>query len=130
MKKKSKVLLVDDDKVILEMYTNKLKREGLDVLDAMTGPEALKFIEKEKIDIAVIDIVMPKKSGLWLLKKIKTNSNKDIKKIPVIMLTNLNDSRNRAEAAKLGCLYYFLKSEYTPAQLADRVKEVLLAVKK
>lgn len=119
-----KVLLVDDDPLIIRMYQNKLSNDGYQVATAFNGEEAFSKIAKEKPDIILLDIMMPKMNGVEVLKKLK--SDDATKDIPVIILTNLGDSSEDVESAKkLGALDYVVKSDITLKELSKKVSSVI-----
>lgn len=128
-KNKAKILIVDDEVLILEMYAAKMRKIGDKVFTAESAIKGLEIAEKEKPDIIFVDIIMPVKDGFWLLEQIKRHQDKSIAQIPVIMLTNLDDPTSRLKCCKLGCLYYLVKPQHTPSQIAQIIKDVL-AVKK
>jgi len=128
-KNQAKVLIVDDERIILEMYAVKLRRMGYQVFTAESAINGLEIIEKEKPDIVFVDIIMPTNDGFWLLERVKKHQDKSIAQIPVIMLTNLDDAGSRLKCCQLGCLYYLVKPQHTPLQLSQLVKDVL-SVKK
>jgi two-component system alkaline phosphatase synthesis response regulator PhoP len=120
---KDKILIVDDEELILGMYKIKLEKEGYEVITARNGEEGFIAARAQKPNLILTDIMMPKYDGFYLLKKIKSNS--ELKDIPVITLSNLNDSYKRQKACELGTLYFLVKSEFLPKDVADIIKEVL-----
>lgn len=118
------ILLVDDDPLIIRMYQNKLKREGYQVRTAFNGGEALLQLRKEKPDLILLDVMMPKMNGVETLRALKEDPK--TKKIPVIILTNLGDNPEDIEGAKkLGALDYLVKSEISLRQLSERVRKAI-----
>lgn len=118
------ILLVDDDPLIIRMYEAHFKREGFRVLTASNGEEALVQIAKERPDIILLDVMMPKMNGVETLKKLKSDDHTS--GIPVIMLTNLGDKEEDVEGAKkLGARDYLVKSEVQLKELSAKVKEIL-----
>ena len=121
---KKTILLVDDDPFIIRMYQVKLQNDGYKVNTASNGGEALLQIMKEKPDIVLLDVMMPKMNGVETLKALKKDSK--TKEIPVIILTNLGDNQKDVESAKkLGALDYLVKSEVDLKQLSERVKRAI-----
>lgn len=118
------VLLVDDDALIVRMYQNKLDQDGYKVKTAFNGEEALIQIMKEKPDLILLDVMMPKMNGVETLKALKKESNTRL--IPVIILTNLGDNPEDIENAKsLGALDYLIKSQTSLKQLSEIVKKAI-----
>lgn len=118
------VLLVDDDPLIIRMYQNKLTNEGYKVNIAFNGEEALVQVKREKPDLILLDVMMPKMNGPETLKALKEDPN--TKMIPVIILTNLEDNPQYVESAKkLQALDYLVKSEISLKDLSERVKKAI-----
>jgi two-component system, OmpR family, alkaline phosphatase synthesis response regulator PhoP len=121
----AKILIVEDDPLMLRMYQKIFTLEQYAVEIATNGEEALEKVrtETEKPIIILMDIMMPKMNGLEALDKLKANP--DTQKIPVVMLTNLAGQQDAEEALLKGAVKYIIKSEYEPKQVVDMVKEVL-----
>lgn len=118
-----KIVIIDDDPMLSDMYSRKLKEEGYSVFAASNGEEGVKLIQSEKPDLVLLDIVMPDGDGFFVLDKLK--ADKDSQSIPVIMLTNLSSIEDREESSKRGAVDYFTKAENTPTQLAEKIKKIL-----
>ena len=104
----SKVLLVEDDSLMVKMYNLKFTHDGFDVEVALDGEEALQKV-KNNPDVIVLDIMLPKMSGTEVLEKIKANA--ETKNIPVIVLTNLNVTENDVKKTKkLGAKEIMMKT--------------------
>ena len=121
--KKTKVLIIEDDSYIMEMYKIKFESSDFEVISANDGATGLKILEKKKPDIILLDIIMPKKDGFSVLKEIK--SNPTLEKIPVILLTNLGQRENIEKGFKLGAASYIIKAHFTPSEIVKKVREVL-----
>ncbi len=121
---KQKVLIAEDDVFISEMYNTKMSEEGFAVLTANDGEEALNIIKKEKPEVILLDILMPKIDGWDVLKKITSDSNLKSKSV-VIMLTNLGEEANVKKAEKLGADDYLIKSLHTPEEVVNKIKNLL-----
>jgi len=118
------ILLVDDDPLIIRMYQKKLSGDGYKVNTAFNGEEGLTSIKKEKPDLILLDVMMPKMNGVEVLKALKKDS--ESKGIPVIILTNLGDDDKEIQAAKdLGALEYLVKSDISLEELSDRVGKII-----
>jgi len=118
------VLLVDDDPLIIRMYQKKLEQDGYAVDIATNGEEALIRVMKQKPDVILLDVMMPKMNGVQTLKKLK--EQEETATIPVIILTNLGDREEDVENAKgLGALDYLVKSEIELKELSQRVKQAV-----
>ncbi|MCK5412898.1 MAG: response regulator [Candidatus Pacebacteria bacterium] len=118
-----KVLIVEDDVYISEMYKIKFESENYKTIVTNNGSEVIKIIEKEKPDIILLDIVMPVMDGFDVLKIIK--SNKKFNSIPVVMLTNLSQKESIERVFELGARGYIVKSHFTPSEVVKKVKDIL-----
>lgn len=120
---KKKVMLVEDDIFVSDIYQLKLKTENIDVIVAMNGAEALKKLEEVIPDLILLDIVMPYMGGIELLREIKKKG--EWKDIPVVMLTNLSDRVQIDECMDLGANDYIIKSHFTPSEVMTKVSSFL-----
>ncbi|OGG02807.1 hypothetical protein A2W14_07345 [Candidatus Gottesmanbacteria bacterium RBG_16_37_8] len=119
----TKILIIEDDPLMLRMYQKIFKFEGFEVEIATNGEEGIEKTRSYKPTLILLDIMMPKMNGLQVLEKLK--SEPDLKKIPVIMLTNLAGSQDAEKALGLGAVKYIVKSEFDPKQVTNMVKEIL-----
>lgn len=120
---KKKILLVEDDMFIRDIYQTKFSQDGFDVIVADNGIEAIKKLEQAVPDIMLLDIVMPYMDGMEVLSKVK--GNEDWKKIPIIMLTNISEKDRLTETMQQGIDGYLIKSHFTPAEVVEKIKSVL-----
>lgn len=123
MAKNKKILVVEDDVMISSIYEAKFKADGFEVLVAADGAKGLELIKKEKLDLIMLDVILPGLDGFSILEEIK--KDKTTKDIPVIMLTNLGTEEDKQKGQKLGAADYLIKASLTPGQIGDRIKEVL-----
>ena len=122
--RKKIVFLIDDDSSIRKVYTAKFSLQpSFEIQSAADGKEGLEKLKGFIPDIILLDLMMPKMDGFDVLEKIK--KDQVLKKIPVIMLTNLEDDTDKAEALKRGAVDYFVKAKYTPQEVVDKVEELL-----
>jgi DNA-binding response OmpR family regulator len=125
----AKILLVDDDPLLVRMYQIKFELDGNEVSTCGDGEEALEKLKSYTPDIVLLDIMMPKKDGLVTLEEIKENP--ETKKLPVIMLTNVSSSEaDSQKGLELGAVAYLVKADYTPTEVVQKVKEILGAYTK
>ena len=120
---KYKVLIVEDDVVLLKMYEKRLLADGYQILTAADGQEALDIFNKEKLDLILTDIMMPKVSGIELIEKVRTA--KKGKTIPIIALSNLSFEEEKQQALSLGVNEYLVKGTLTLEQVSETVKKYL-----
>ncbi len=120
---KRKILLIEDDSFLLSMYTTKFELENFIVVTAEDGEKGFEMVMKEAPDIILLDIILPKMSGFEVLKKIK--SDDELKKIPVILLTNLSQKSDIEKGLGLNADDYIIKAHFTPAEVVEKAKKVL-----
>jgi len=122
--KKTKVLMIEDDSYISDMYKIKLEKENFEVVVASDGIKGIDMLDKEqKPDIILLDIVMPKMDGFSVLKMIKKKP--ELENIPVVLLTNLGQRETVERGFELGAASYIIKAHFTPAEVVEKIKEVL-----
>ena len=120
-----KILLVEDDNNLREIYGARLLAEGYDIVSAKDGEEALSMAVAEKPDLIISDIMMPKISGFDMLDILRaTPQTKDTK---VIMMTALSQAEDRERGERLGADRYLVKSQVTLEDVVKVVQEVLVA---
>ena len=120
----AKILLVDDDALLVRMYQKKLENDGYEVATADDGDVALTKVSEFKPDLILLDIMMPKVNGLQVLTKLK--ENKETSSIPVILLTNVGGSDEDVNRGlELGAVAYLVKAGNRPSVVVAKVKEIL-----
>jgi CheY-like chemotaxis protein len=122
----AKIMLVEDDNNLREIYQARLAAEGYEIVTAKDGEEALAVAVKEKPDLVVCDVMMPKVSGFEMLDILRSTSG--IKDTKVIMMTALSQAEDKARAEKLGADRYLVKSQVTLEDMAKAVQDVLNGV--
>lgn len=121
---KKKILLVEDDVDLQEMYRIRFTASGFDVKTASDGEEGLAEIRKFLPDLVLLDIVMQKKDGFDFLEEIQNSTDNDeVKKIPIIILSNLASPIDIMEGKKLGARDWWIKAFNTPSQITQKVTE-------
>ena len=125
---KARILIADDDITLRDMYKLRLEADNFEVLIAADGEEALGILRKEKPDLILLDIMMPKINGLDVLAEIKKDPT--LKEIPVIMLTALIQDVTKVKSLMSGADDYLMKSEVMPGEVITKVNQVLDAAKK
>lgn len=119
----SKVLIIDDEQELREMYKQIFGAAGFEVLLAENGELGFKTAKEQKPNVILLDIIMPKTNGLDVLAEIKKDP--DIKEIPVVLLTNLPEECSGEKAKTLGASGYLVKAENEPDQVVEKVKEIV-----
>lgn len=118
-----KIIIVEDDPMISEIYEKKFSDAGFEVATAETGEQALSVAKQGKVDLMLLDLLIPRTDGFEVIKKLRDgNYDPDIK---IIVTSNLSQREDQEKALKLGANGFLAKSEYTPAQLAVEVKRLL-----
>src|SRR5215831_11509136 len=119
----SKVMLVEDDNNLREIYEARLLAEGYEIVSAKDGEEALALAVKEKPDLIISDVMMPKISGFDMLDILRsTPETRDTK---VIMMTALSQTEDKTRADKLGADRYLVKSQVTLEDIVKSASELL-----
>ncbi|MBI3443442.1 response regulator [Candidatus Woesebacteria bacterium] len=119
-----KVLIVDDDSTVRELYEEVLKDEGFEVETAADGEEGLTKITEGGYNLILLDIMMPKLDGIGILTSLSEKQPK-IKNGPIILLTNLAHDPQIEEALKMGAKAALIKADLTPLQFVEKIKTYL-----
>ena len=117
------VLFVEDDSLLLKMYKTKFESEGFNVISALDGEEGLNAAIGQKVDLIILDIMMPRLSGLDMLGKYRQDAKG--KNVPVIILTNLTREEEMKRAKELGVREFIVKADYTPSEVVRKIKDYL-----
>ena len=126
-KNKKKILVIDDDPSVLDMYLIALKSAGFEVLSAPNGKEGLKKAISKTPDLILLDILMPVMDGFSMLQKLRSE-NEYGKNVPVILLTNLSAGGKEdiiEKIAKTEPVNYIVKISVTPEEVVKKIKERL-----
>ncbi len=118
-----KILLIEDDKMLADMYITKFSKEGMEVIRAEDGAKGLELAKKEKPDMILLDIIMPKLDGFAVLRELKKDPQAG--STHILLLTNLGQSEDVEKGKELGADDYFIKANHTPAEIVEKVKYLL-----
>lgn len=118
----AKIVIVEDDLMIAEIYKKKFSESGFEVLMAVSGDEVLNLAKKEKIDIILLDLIMPKMDGFAVTKELR-NGKYDAG-IKIIIFSNLNQPEDKEKALSLGANGFIIKSNYNPSELVAEVRRL------
>lgn len=117
----SKILVVEDDVALLEALETTLASEGFKVAKARDGEAGLTMVKKDKPDLILLDIVMPKMDGITMMEKLQEKPA--TKNIPIIFLTNLSDVETISKVVRQGMFDYLVKTEWDINELVALVKK-------
>ncbi len=120
---KNKVLLVEDDPTLLEMYELKFKEAGFDLILAADGESGLELAKKEMPAVVLLDIMMPKMDGFAVLTQLRQDDA--TKGIVILMLSNLGQQTDIEKGKQLGAQDYVVKASMTPTQVVEKVKSYI-----
>lgn len=121
--RKAEILLIEDDNFIGSMYVSKLENAGYAVRWAMDGEEGWQELKKKCPDLVLLDIVLPKRDGFVILEAIR--GTRELKHVPVIILTNLGQKPDVERGLSLGADDYVVKAHFTPSEVVERVVKLL-----
>lgn len=117
-----KILLIEDDYFINQLYMRVLQKAGFKMTLAQDGAEGIK-LASNSFNLILLDIMLPKLDGINVLKKLKENPN--TKKIPVVLLTNLGQESIIKTAFQIGAQGYILKMSVTPYEIPEKIRPFL-----
>lgn len=121
--KKIKIVLVEDEEVLLEVLEGKLKKEGYEVFSAKDGQAGLDLIRAIQPDLVLLDIIMPRMDGMEVLTHMHDDAV--LSKIPVIIISNSGQAVEIEKAAALGAKDYLVKAEFDPQEVLDKMRALL-----
>jgi len=120
----AKILIVEDDEMLVRMYTKKFENEGFQVVSAYSGGEGQVAAEKEKPDAMLLDIMMPCMDGFSLVRALK--EKEATKNIPIVIFTNLGTSELFVnEAKQLGVQDYLVKYKTSAKEVVETIKKYI-----
>lgn len=117
------ILIIEDDKFLRELISQKLIKEDYNVIEAVDGEEGIKKIKEEKPDLILLDLILPGIDGFEVLSKVKEDNS--LREIPVIVLSNLGQRDDVEKGLKLGAVDYLIKAHFTPGEIIEKIKTAL-----
>jgi DNA-binding response OmpR family regulator len=123
-----RILIVDDERSVVEVVSLYMQREGFEVCTAFNGHEALHALNQQKPTLVVLDVMLPQLDGLEILRRVRQSSNEGQKEIPIIILSARRQETDRIQGLEIGADDYLTKP-FSPAELVARVKAVLRRTK-
>ncbi len=118
-----KIVFIEDEPALQKSLTMSLKSEGFDVASAFDGESGFNLILESKPDLVLLDLILPKMDGFTVLEKVKKTP--EISDIPVIVLTNLEETEDVERIIGLGATNYLIKANYKVEEITAKVKETL-----
>lgn len=122
-KNKKKILIIEDERLLLDMYESYFKKAGYEVFATGNGRPGIEIAKEEKPDIIITDILMPEMDGYEVIKAIRKDSK--TKKIPILVFSNLGQKEEINKGLELGADDYVIKTDLTPSELMKKIERML-----
>lgn len=122
---KKRILLIEDETDLRELYSSLLEEEGYEVEVAADGKTGLQKIRQGGYDLVLLDIMLPFLDGLEILENLTAEKNPNQSAKTIVLLTNLAQDQTIAKAMEFGVRGYMVKSDYDPEQLLDTIASFL-----
>jgi CheY-like chemotaxis protein len=119
-----KILFVEDDPFIAEIYKKKFESSGFEVFNATSGKAALKEALEQKFDMVLLDLVIPEISGTEVLRELRTNPEYS-KELKIVVFSNLSSAEDREECLRLGADGFVSKTEFSPSEVVAELNRFL-----
>ena len=119
----SKVLLIEDDSIVVNIYSNYLNNQGHEVKAIDDGSSAVKSALKFKPDLILLDLMVPKIGGAKILKELRSTA--EFKTIPILVYTNLDSEDRKNEVLKSGATEFFSKAQTNHKEVINRIETLL-----
>lgn len=116
-----KILIIEDEEVLLDLLSRKLSQEGYSVYLARDGKEGLEKLRSLKPDLVLLDIIMPKLDGFGVMKEMA--KDEELKKIPIVIVSNSGQPVELEKAKKLGARDWLIKTDFDPQEVIEKVKK-------
>lgn len=117
------ILIVEDDQFLRELIGQKLVAKGYNVIEAEDGRKAIKEIKRQKLNLILLDLILPDIDGFEVLAHIKKDSA--LSEIPVIILSNLGQKDDIEKGLKMGARDYLIKAQFTPEEVVEKIKAII-----
>lgn len=118
-----KIMIVEDDEFLVQMYATKLELQDYQVMTAGDGKQALKMMKKDKPDLILLDLNLPIMDGFQVLEELKKDP--EMKSIPVLVLTNYGQKEHIDKCLALGAVDYLIKAHFVPSEVVDKIKGLI-----
>lgn len=123
MNKVKRILLVEDDPLIVRIYKTRLEKEGFEVDSVSSGGRVLDRLLEKEFDLILLDLVLPEESGFEVLREVR--NNKKVEGVKVVVLSNLGEKEHIEKAMNMGAFDYLVKAHFTPTEIIERIEETL-----
>jgi DNA-binding response OmpR family regulator len=122
-----KILLVEDDPFLIDIYQKKLNDSGFKVEVAKDGEKALEILKEKNFDLMLLDIVLPKIDGWKILEEIREmkKEKKDLEKMKIVIWSNLGEKEDVKKGLSLGATSYLIKANFTPSEVVREIEKLL-----
>jgi DNA-binding response OmpR family regulator len=117
------ILLIEDDKFLRELMSQKLAKEGYTVIEAVDGEDGLKKSKENKAGLVLLDLILPGIDGFEVLTRMKADP--EINQVPVIILSNLGQREDVERGMTLGASDYLIKAHFTPGEIIEKIKNII-----
>jgi len=124
--KNKSILIVEDEPLLHKVLSKRLTASGFTVTIATDGEEAIEILKEVKPSLVLLDIVLPKKSGFEVLAEIRKMPS--FKKIPVLILSNLGQEKDKEQLKELGIQEYLVKSDFSLSEMVKKIEEHLAKI--
>ncbi len=118
-KMKKEILIIEDEKMLAEMYKERFEQEGFHIHSAFDAEEGMNMVKELKPDLIILDILLPRENGVEFLRKMR--EIKELSSISVVAFSNYDDLDTKKEALALGAKEYLIKTNYTPSEILKKV---------
>ncbi len=116
-----KILIIEDEEILMNLLQRKLIQEGYDVSIARDGDEGLGLMKKNLPDLILLDILMPRMGGIEVMEEMQKDDS--LKNIPVVIISNSGQPVEIDKAQQLGAKDWLIKTEFDPQEVVDKVKK-------
>ena len=120
--KKKRILLVEDDPLIIKIYTTRLEKAGFEIDVIEKGAGVVDRLEEDEFDLLLLDIVLPERTGFEILRDVRKANFDGLK---TLILSNIAQKEKIERALNLGADAYLIKAHFTPTEIIEKIKEAL-----
>jgi two-component system, OmpR family, alkaline phosphatase synthesis response regulator PhoP len=118
-----KILIIEDEKILSDMYSEKFQQAGFEVVSAPEAEDGLETAKREKPNLVILDILLPKGDGISFLQRLREEPGLSL--TPVVVFSNFDDPATKKAAFRLGVKDYLIKTNHTPREIIEKIKTIL-----